>query len=140
MLFDQDGILQTQIVEEALKTYYYSTGVSIQAINEYGETIAAYGDALSFCKIFGEYTGASCPCSQAHLYASKQAMSIGDAYIFFCPAGLVQITTALLHKRIFKGALIAGPLLMDYPDEIIVDEIIQKIIYISKQKANSKAI
>lgn len=116
----------TNILEDTLKTYVYSTDVPITVINDLGGETLCLGNKVVFCKYLKEYTEEKCPCSQTHLYASKQAEKIGEAYIFSCPAGLINFTTPFIESGNFKGAVIAGPFLMDFPDSIMVDEIIQK--------------
>lgn len=125
-IFDEEGCLNIFVLQDEIKTYFISTGISALAIDDTGKTVYSMGDAYNFCKFFSENTKSACPCSGAHLYASKQASSIGEAYIFFCPAGLVHFAVPLLYKKVFKGAVIGGPVIMDYPDETMIDEVIKK--------------
>lgn len=114
------------MIEDALSTYYYSTNISLSVIDDIGNEILTLNDSICFCKFFKECTNDLCPCSQTHLYASRQAEKIGEAYIFSCPAGLINYTVPIVKNGILKGAVIAGPFLMDFPDELLVDDIIQK--------------
>lgn len=125
-LFNKEEIINIEILEDSLKTYYISTGIKVFAIDEKGNNIAACGEPEGFCEFFMECTGNKCECGKTHLYASKQSELIGEGYIFFCPAGLVHYTAPIIKNKLFKGAIVAGPILMDYPDEIIVDELMQK--------------
>lgn len=109
-----------------LETYYYSTEIPLTIINEMGSEILCFGTSSNFCKFFAECTNNSCPCPQTHLLASKQAEKIGEAYIFSCPTGLINFTVPLLENGIFRGAVIAGPFLMDFPDELLADDVLQK--------------
>jgi two-component system response regulator YesN len=115
-----------KILEDSLSTYFNSTDIPISVIDEYGNVILSIGNSTSFCKFFSECTQDTCPCSQTHLLASKQAEIIGEAYIFSCPSGLINFTVPLLEKGVFKGSVLAGPFLMDFPDELMVNDIIQK--------------
>jgi two-component system, response regulator YesN len=115
-----------KILEEALSTYSISTDIPISIIDEYGNTTFSFGDNTSFCKFLSDCSNDACPCSQTHLLASKQAEIIGEAYIFSCPSGLINFTVPLLENGVFKGAVLAGPFLMDFPDELMANEIIQK--------------
>jgi two-component system, response regulator YesN len=119
-----EEIYNTEVLEDALKTYYYSTGISVFAIDEKGNTIAASGEAAGFCDFFKTCTNGSEACRKSHLYAGRQSEKIGEGYIFFCPAGLVHYTAPIIKDKVFRGAIIAGPILMDYSDETFVDEII----------------
>lgn len=118
--------LNLELINEILDTYYITTGISIFAINELGNIIASSNGKASFCKLFEEYTEVNCPCSNAHLYASKQSELLGDSYIFSCPCGFIHYTMPLIHNGIFRGAFIAGPILMNFPDDIMIEGIIQK--------------
>lgn len=124
-LFDKEETIDIEVLEDSLKTYFMSTGIRVFAINEKGAKIASCGENEEFCEFFKDCTREKCSCEKAHLQASKQSEIIGEGYIFFCPAGLVHYSAPIMKNKIFRGALIAGPVLMDYPDELIVDEIIQ---------------
>ena len=113
-------------LQEVLTTYFYSTDIPLIVVNEIGDEILSIGKVAGFCEFFREATEELCPCSQTHLYASKQAVAIGDAYIFSCPTGLVHFTVPLMIGDSFKGAVLAGPVLLEFPDISMVDEILQK--------------
>ncbi len=122
-----DKSVDTQkMLRDILYSYYYSTGIPVFSIDFEGNTGVRSCECAGICKFLNDYLKESSPCSQAHLYASKQAESIGDAYVFFCPAGLVHYTTPIIRNDLFTGAILAGPILLDYPDQIAVDGIIQK--------------
>lgn len=125
-LFTAQGTFNDKVLNYYLETYFFSTGVPVFVIDEKGHKIKTFGDEMSFCSFFKTTLGQSCPCSQTHLYASRQAANLGDVYVFFCPAGLVHYTAPILKNKLFKGAIVAGPVLMNYPDDLMVDEIIQK--------------
>jgi len=113
-------------LQDVLTTYFYSTDIPLKVVNQIGNEVLNIGDMTVFCSFFRESTDKLCPCSQTHLYASKQAVTIGDAYIFSCPAGLVHFTVPLMLEDSFKGAVLAGPVLLEFPDILMVDEILQK--------------
>jgi two-component system response regulator YesN len=113
-------------LNESLVTYSFSTDIPLYVINDLGNEIHCIGSRNSFCKFFRECMDDLCPCSQTHLYAGRQAEELGDAYIFSCPAGLVHYTVPVIKKGVFKGSVLAGPILMEFPDTLMVDDIIQK--------------
>lgn len=124
------------IIKEILNTYYLATDIPIFFMNELGNVFCSANEKPKFCKLFEEFTQDSCPCSQSHLYASKQSEVLGDSYVFFCPAGLIHYTVSVVQNKIFRGAFIAGPILMNYPDEIMVDGIIQKYAFSISDRAD----
>lgn len=114
------------LLKDTLSTYSYSTDICLSVINEIGNEFINIGKSGTFCKFFKECTDDLCPCSQTHLYAAKQSEKLGEAYIFSCPAGLIHYTVPIIKKDVFKGSVLAGPILMDFPDELMVDDIIEK--------------
>jgi AraC-like DNA-binding protein len=73
------------------------------------------------------------------MFASRQAEKLGEAYIFSCPAGLIHCTVPVIRQGTFKGAVIAGPILLDFPDDLMVDEIIQKFNLSLKMRGTIKS-
>jgi AraC-like DNA-binding protein/ligand-binding sensor protein len=118
-----EEVFDIEVLEDAIKTYYFSTGIDVFAIDEKGNTIAACGEKTRFCNFFKNCKGNEYSCKKAHLYSSKQSQIIGEGYIFFCPAGLVHYTAPIIKNKIFKGAIVAGPILMNYPDDIFIDDL-----------------
>ena len=113
-------------LEDVLVTYSYSTNIPLTLLDEYNETVYTVGEPVSFCNFFQEIVGDMCPCSQTHLYAAKQSEKLGEAYTFFCPAGLVHYVVPVINNDIFRGSVLAGPILMDFYDKLMITEIIQK--------------
>ena len=95
-------------------------------IDELGNELFAIGETFGLCRFLQEASGDYSPCHQTRIYASRQSDQLGEGYIFSCPAGLINFSVPILENGIFKGAVIAGPLIMDFPDEIMADEIIKK--------------
>jgi AraC-like DNA-binding protein/ligand-binding sensor protein len=118
-----EDIFDIEVLKDALVTYYFSTGIDVFAIDDKGNTIATCGEKTKFCDFFKECSGKNDLCKKSHLYASKQSELIGEGYIFFCPAGLVHYTAPIIKNKVYKGAFVAGPVIMDYPDEIFVDDL-----------------
>lgn len=113
-------------LKDTLSTYSYSTNISLSVINEIGNEFINIGKSATFCKFFKECTDDLCPCSQTHLYAAKQSEKLGEAYIFSCPAGLIHYIVPIIKKDVFKGSVLAGPILMNFSDELMVDDITEK--------------
>ena len=113
-------------LKEALTTYSYSTNIPLVLLDENGSSVYSIGNEEPFCKFFKEFTGDMNPCSQTHIYAAKQSEALGEAYTFFCPAGLIHYTVPVIKKGVFRGSVLAGPILMDFSDELMISEIMQK--------------
>jgi two-component system, response regulator YesN len=117
--------VEESVIKEHLKTYNKVTNVSCNLIDENGQVILSEGEHPQYCTKFQQLKGEMCPCSQAHLYASKQSEKIGEPYVFFCPSGLVHWTAPIVTNGIFRGGLIGGPVQMEVANEYVVDDIIK---------------
>lgn len=112
-------------IQKNMQIFYHTTQMQCSYIDEYGETLFFVGEEQNYCKKIKSHLKDDAPCNQSHLYASKQAEELGEAYIFFCPAGLVHITVAIRSNQIFEGAIVAGPFQMSEPDTAEVDQLIK---------------
>lgn len=126
MTNDQFSPIHSEQLQLLLETYYSSTGISIKYVEANGKTSCTRCDEISFCKLFQSITGERQLCEQTHLYAGKQAHTLGETFIFFCPAGLTEFCYPIIVEGIYQGTLVGGPVLMSYPDELLVDEILEK--------------
>jgi two-component system response regulator YesN len=114
-----------QYVKKQMQIFCKSTDINCIFIDEFGRTVAEEGVIEPFCTNFQQFAGEQCPCEQSHLYASKQSEILGEAYVFFCPGGLVKVTMAIVTQNKFRGAIIAGPIHMNIPDIYSVEQLIQ---------------
>jgi len=65
-------------------------------------------------------------CYKAHLYGSYQAEKFGEAYVFFCPFGLIHWVSPILNDYHIQHSLVAGPVLMSKPEDTLIEEILRK--------------
>lgn len=122
MYFSDDELLY---IKNNMELFYKICDVNCMLIDDQGEIVHKVGADFHFCELFVKSTKEKCPCQGAHLYGSKEAENLGEAYIFFCPGGLVHISAAIVIGEVFKGALIAGPLQMGISDPYIIDNLIK---------------
>ncbi|MCG8483578.1 MAG: PocR ligand-binding domain-containing protein [Clostridia bacterium] len=115
MIFCNTGNLIHKELDELLKTYYMSTGVSILAIDTNGQVLTSYGDSFSFCDLVHKFNKLNHSCKDFHLKACKLAIDIGEPYFFYCPIDFVHIAIPLLNNRTFSGGIIVGPIIMNHP-------------------------
>ncbi len=113
MIFNENGEIIIKNLDELLKTYYMSTGVSILAIDKNGNNLVSYGDSYKFCSLYNKCIGRTCDCKEAHLTSCKMAINIGEPYFSYCPLDFVHISAPLIYKDFFLGGLIAGPIIMN---------------------------
>ncbi|GAA0182734.1 PocR ligand-binding domain-containing protein [Clostridium sediminicola] len=114
------------IIKEMIEIYSNSIELPLFLIDSYGNKIFSYPKESNLCKfIESKAEGKNC-CTQTHLRASKQAIQLGETYIFTCPSGFVYFSAPLIENQSFKGAIIVGPILLQYPDKLLIDNIMKK--------------
>ncbi|WP_169833011.1 PocR ligand-binding domain-containing protein [Geosporobacter ferrireducens] len=124
--FDEDRGVNPKQLKETLEAYYYATGINLFMIDEQGKILETCGGMPTLCTHLTPASKEGCHCTQVHLFASKQAEKIGEGYVFHCPAGLIHYTAPVIYNRVLRGALIAGPILLDEPDDMILEGIMRK--------------
>ena len=106
-----------------LKTFHDCVGLPIQVIDDSGNILEIQGSIAPFCSRLNPYLPADDTCAMLHAKAAKQAMALGETYIFSCHASLNHIVFPLIHKNALLGAILAGPFLMDDPDSLLISDV-----------------
>ena len=114
------------VLSDALSAYHNATNISVSILNKKGEIIKSFGEAHSYCNLFHEATGNYCPCSQTHQQACLQSVTLGESYIFSCPAGLIHFSVPVMKANKHIASILAGPISLEYPDMSLVDSVMQK--------------
>ena len=127
------SIVPHKTLQSMAETFYACIHLSIQIINEQGETLVSEGGTHQFCRLFQKHLPPSDTCGKAHVDASKQAISIGEPYIFECHAELTHIVFPLISKQTFLGSILVGPFLMDLPDSILISNLTRKYHFTTDQ-------
>lgn len=113
-------------LSENLEMYYETTGIAVSLLSESGEPTETFGAECSYCSLFKEASGSDCPCHAAHLNACKEAARLQEGYVFSCPAGCVNFAVPVFINGALRANILAGPIMLDYPDLDLIDGIIQK--------------
>jgi len=116
----------TDLLQINLQTYTNATNITVTLLDKNGDQLAQYGPSYQFCSLFAEATGKYCPCHKNHQDSCLQAISLGEAYIYLCPGGLIHFIVSLFKDNSYQGSILAGPIALDYPDMTQVDSLIQK--------------
>ncbi|MDD2457243.1 MAG: PocR ligand-binding domain-containing protein [Eubacteriales bacterium] len=66
-------------------------------------------------------------CSNAHLYGCYQAERFGGQYVYFCPIGLTHWASPVILKGQVVGALIGGPVHLVDPEDLLFDDLAEKL-------------
>jgi two-component system response regulator YesN len=114
------------ILKNNLQTYSYATNITLTMLDKDGNQTGQFGQPFSYCSLFHEATGKYCPCNKTHQDASLMSLNLGDSYIYMCPGGLIHFTVPIVKEKSYQGSVVAGPIVLDYPDMTLVDGIIQK--------------
>lgn len=121
-------------VQSTMSVYYNTTGIPCILIDEEGKTLHSEGDRRAYCTSLEKMVDGGMMCQKAHLKSSHQSVSLGEAYISYCPAGLVYFTVAISSGSVFQGAVIAGPVHMSEPDSYEVDQAVTRYGIPSEQR------
>ncbi len=133
-MFSQFKEEELNHIVSTMGIFYNTTDIPCMLIDEEGHVLHHEGESRNYCMKIQELTQAINYCEKAHKKASLQAESLGEAYISYCPAGLVHYTVALTSGKLFKGAIIAGPIHMSDPDDYEVDGVMKKLMLPTKDK------
>ncbi len=116
-------IVDQNKLEEMLKAFHICTNLPVQVIDEKGDFLDAHCESCRYCEIFRKYADPEHSCEKTHLDASQYAISLGETYIFTCPANLNHIIFPLMNRTTLFGSILVGPFLMDKPDAIMLSEL-----------------
>ena len=109
-------------LQEMLAAFHSVTKLNSMLIDVNGKEILSFGNPYAFC---GEYLRIAHPsrlCAQEHARAGQMAREFGESYVFSCHSGLNHIVYPILVKGKQFGSVLAGPFLMEAPDESFVED------------------
>lgn len=114
--------LSKKDITAMLTAFNACTGLHTQLIDDRGKIIVSVGENAAFCKEFIRHLPAQESCETEHANASRQAMDLGESYLFCCHAGLYHIVFPIISKDTMFGSVVTGPFLMEEPDaSLIID-------------------
>lgn len=116
-------------IKRLCRAYAHTSGVATFVIDNKGKVVSPDIKSYSphsFCRIIRKEAEREKQCVHAHLYGSYQAERFGEAYVFFCPFGLVHWVAPVIENYQLAYALVAGPVLMSTPENALIEEILIK--------------
>lgn len=122
-IFEKEATDFQAVLAESVKAYHFSVNINVACIDADGKVAFSFGKPPAFCTARQENPDSLYNCIQAHRKGSRVAEQLGEDYIFSCSSGLVHFVAPIVKDRIFCGALIAGPVLLEYPDDTMVDQV-----------------
>jgi two-component system response regulator YesN len=84
------------------------------------------GLGTQYCRLIRSSRVGEARCRQEMLKAGKQAMDLGEPYVYVCHAGLVVWAVPVLRKGQYHGAAVSGRVLMFKPDAEDIKGIINR--------------
>jgi len=113
------------------------SGISCSSVDGEGRVFAASGSkdeqvtdsatlspGCGFCRLVNAVSPTNtCDGSNIHQYGIQQAKRFGGSFVYFCPAGLVHWASPVIVDDQIIGALVAGSVLMNEPDDYLTDNI-----------------
>ena len=109
-----------------LTVFWKSTGIPVTILNAEGNNIHRIGSHCEFCRLIQQEEFLSDMCQKLHCEAGEYSAELGDSYIYSCHAGLLSISLGLFRGTRHLGSIMAGPVIMEYPDSDLLDSIIKR--------------
>jgi AraC-like DNA-binding protein/ligand-binding sensor protein len=125
-----------------IKAFTISTNISCKAFNLNGEKIASFKGPesdTSFCKLIQKLNQEKNYCMQSYIYGGQQSEKLGEAYIYFCPYGLVNWTVPVIKENKVRCFLTAGPVLMHEVDNLLVENAVKMCPMLDKRRKEIKS-
>ncbi|SCP99647.1 AraC family transcriptional regulator [Anaerobium acetethylicum] len=108
---------------DIIKSLHTCFELPMQILSEDGIVLKTAGEPPQFCNVLEQEENVSFQCKEIYNKACLIAFSMGEPYIFSCPAGMYNIIIPLIIKETILGSLRIGPFLMNTPDSIFMTEV-----------------
>lgn len=135
-LFNQNNTFNFSTINEAIDIFYHSTSLPVFLINDKGECIASTEGHYKFCYAFRRIIKNPNICKRVHLRYNNQSTQIKESYIFTCPSFLMHFSAPIIYKGSFRGALVAGPFLMQNDYETIFNDLCNRYVISASHRAD----
>lgn len=109
---------------DALDAFSSCTGIPVTVYDVENRIMQEFMDEQKVCRLFPHYSR-SADCQQCLLFSMEESFALGEPYIFFCPAGFVQIAVPLFENGTRSGCVLAGPLVLGNVDEKLLARIME---------------
>ena len=107
-------------LEQILTAFQICTGLHVHLADNGGKILLSIGEPAHYCSVIQEFLQTDSICQQEKLRANRQAGTMGSAYFFSCHAGAYNIAFPIINHTQQYGVVIAGPFLLEEPDEAMV--------------------
>lgn len=115
------------LIKDSLTAYSFLTGVPVTFRSVSHDIIWECGKDCKVCCSNSEYYERDSQCDKTLGSAMALARKTGDAYIYLCDTGLINIVYAYYEEDNLMGYFIAGPIAMGQDRSRVIDKFISKI-------------
>ncbi|HIQ99233.1 MAG TPA: PocR ligand-binding domain-containing protein [Candidatus Scybalocola faecavium] len=116
-------VVEQKKLQEMCTAFHCCTHLPIRILDEQGHLLEPECPDCNYCKRFKKYAHPEDACDTVHLEACRYATSLGETYIFSCPANLNHIVFPLMNRDTLFGSILVGPFLLDTPDAIMLSDL-----------------
>ena len=113
------------IARSIVDSFAFATSIRCRLLDEKGEILYQQGDPMDECQFLKGLPGEPPSCDNLHLRSMYQAERFGGRYIYSCAAGLTYFSAPIIIGSALAGALVAGPVLIMEPEDLL-DDIIER--------------
>lgn len=113
-------VLDRKRLRECLDSFSESTGVPVTLYTPEGKLLDELLPEKKICQFFPLYKSMG-ECTENRLFSMQLSYEMGEAYIYYCPAGLVHIAVPVILESKYLACAVAGPLAMGDVDDRLLD-------------------
>lgn len=113
-------VLDRKRLRECLESFSESTGVPVTLYTPEGKLLDELLPEKKICQFFPLYKNTG-ECVENRLFSTQLSYEMGEAYIYYCPAGLVHIAVPVILESKYLACAVAGPLAMGDVDDRLLD-------------------
>ncbi|MBR3375043.1 MAG: AraC family transcriptional regulator [Firmicutes bacterium] len=99
-------------LEASVNAFSRITGVPVTYYDNSGAILKEYSPERKICGKFKIYSRSNSKCRSLLKFAGNFSSGLGEPYIFFCRAGLSNMSFPLIENGSVEGYFIAGPFVM----------------------------
>ncbi len=124
-VFKENGKLNIKEIKKVIDAFSSSTEIPVTVFDENMAIEASTNDKYKICSNFKLYSDEVGICRNKLRFSSELSSRLGEPYIFTCLGGFVNIALAILANGKFRGAFIAGPIVMNSLDYYMIENLLE---------------
>lgn len=109
---------------DALDAFSSCTGIPMTVYDTENRITREFNAEQKVCRLFPHFSQSE-GCQGYLTFSMDESFALGEPYIFFCPAGFVEIAVPILYNGARRGCVLAGPLVLGSVDEKLLARIME---------------